>query len=381
MFRLAGSRLAVSITATLLEKKRGNAAEPIPTNIAASASMEVAPRRVGTVTSFMHRRGYGFITALQLSSSDSPDTQCLASAELEAAVRENAENFFFPRSSLDGGFYVSQGQTVTFDVLPSPQVNEQVEKEHREATEDIEASGDPPKSLPVARHIRLCDLDTGKERPVTPVMLHGCVQSWDTITGSGCIAELDLAGNLHDDAPCFNFSLEDLDVVNISDLHQGCFVRFCIERGDRNAARRVIIDRSTGKRHAPLQQWRSSQGASRALGFAADSKPAAARYYGTVRELVDGRFGFIVLEETGESIFFHMSNVDQDDQNASIKVGDTVSFILRGVSQGKHAGKRTCLKIRRCSPQPSLASRNHNSGKGTNHLSDDDDDDEFNLLE
>ncbi|ORC86261.1 uncharacterized protein TM35_000291430 [Trypanosoma theileri] len=389
MFRLSGWRLAalVSSSSPLFQKSKTSS------ELKESLTPQVATRRVGTVMSFMHRRGYGFLRETELSTIKKEGLHASSTSTAADAIRNKGSestgnntagvSFFFPRSSLDGGFYLTEGQTVSFDVRdiePSQKLKARLASEKSSVvtttttTTSMESESEGSKSLSVAHRIRLYDTVTGKEKPVTPITLYGYVENWDSLAGTGVIAELDLSGSLHDDAPRFTVSLEDLDLAGRAELRRGRYVRFCLEAGDRTAARRVIIDRSAEQKHA----------AQRLPNTAENSTDDEKRHYGTVREVVEGRFGFVVLDETGESIFFHMSNAEN-----GVKPGDTVSFALFEMTQGKHVGKRACVGVKRCLTKPpsSLSSstaggRNNNNGKKSKAAQNlDDDDDEFELLD
>ncbi|ESL07374.1 hypothetical protein TRSC58_04936 [Trypanosoma rangeli SC58] len=382
MFRLVGWRLAAIVTSTPLLRKATTAGKTPQEPVAD----QPAKRRIGTVTSFMHRRGYGFLREVEPPAAKKKGP-CKAAAATPASTdapgSDVASTFFFPRSSLDGGFYLTEGQIVAFDVRvaqSSKKLNTRLTEANAalsadaslasasEDSSDEAVNGERSRQLSVAHRIRLYDALDGKEKSVTPIMLFGYVDSWDPLAGTGVIAELDLCGSLHDDAPRFTVSLEDLDLTAGSELRRGRYVRFCLEAGDRTAARRVIVDRGAEKKHAVRSEA--------ATGDAAGAPES--RFYGTVREIVEGRFGFILLDNTGESVFFHLSNAEGD----GIKQGDTVSFIMREVTQGKHAGKRTCVRVRRCtgrtSTMPAGASAN---GRQSRAASDPFDEDDFELLD
>ncbi|EKF27547.1 hypothetical protein MOQ_008727 [Trypanosoma cruzi marinkellei] len=383
MFRLAGWRLAVVASMTPLLQKAS-----ISKKTKENATVQPAKRRIGTVVSFMHRRGYGFIRELESSPAKKKkahEAAAVAPADADAPGSSAITNFFFPRSSLDGGFYLSEGQTVAFDVrLTEPGKNLKARLAEADISSstasasstplctdgtDVEVDGEGSKKLTFAHRIRLYDARGGQEKPVTPIMLVGYVESWDQLAGKGVIAELDLSGRLNEDAPRFTVGLEDLDLAGHSELRRGRYVRFCLESGDRTAARRVIIDRGAERKHAAQ------------LSAAAEDQVDGneGRQYGTVREIVEGRFGFILLDDTGESVFFHMSNAE----GGGVKQGDTVSFIMREVTQGKHAGKRTCLRVRRCTARNFTSSAGAAAGNGqkSRAAQDLDDDDDFELLE
>ncbi|KAG8346944.1 hypothetical protein TRVL_02219 [Trypanosoma vivax] len=373
MLRLAAWRYAISFTVPLLQRDDGKVTEgnssssvPLPT------SSQTAQRHVGTVTSFMHRRGYGFIRGIEFPSAN--PASALAQQTSITSEGDHA-NFFFHRSSLDGGFYVTEGQTVSFDVRtiqPGAQLNEQLARTHESV------KGGPSKALSVAHRIRRFDVATGREGAITPITLQGCVESWDAISGTGVIAELDLNGMLHDDAPRFSVGLEDLDLVRHSDFRRGLYVRFCLEQGDRTAARRVIIDRAAELKH----RTRSSSVSSSGRVLTDTSHSSTERFHGTVRETVDGRFGFITVNETGNSVFFHMTNVagwgdtSKGDDCGTVKPGDIVSFVVQDIKSGKHAGKKTCLDIRKCDAQQNLV-KPEGDGSDKRGLSTEDDDFDF----
>ncbi|KEG12738.1 hypothetical protein DQ04_01461090 [Trypanosoma grayi] len=372
MFRLAGWRLAIVVSSPLLQKSKVSQAS------AETTTTQPSTRRIGTVTTFKHRRGYGFLRELEMTATSratkaaSSTTEAEAAAAAVASGSDATHSFFFPRSSLDGGFFLMEGQSVAFDVRlvqPNKKLAARLgEVKGAEATSVDSAEDGLQKMLSVAHRIRLYDTATNKEKPVTPITLYGCVENWDSLAGTGVIAELDLSGTLHDDAPRFTVNLEDLDLGGRAELRSGLYVRFCLEGRDRTAARRVIIDRDAERKRAA--QRITSDGTSSGAEIRSGERGC-----GTVRDIVEGRFGFVVLDSSGDSIFFHMSNVEGD-----VKPGDTVSFVLREVTQGKHAGKRTCIHVQKCAVR-SGAAAGKSSGQGSKGSTGLDDDDEFELLD
>ncbi|GET87144.1 hypothetical protein, conserved [Leishmania tarentolae] len=364
----------------------------------------------GTVTAFKHRRGYGFVLAEGIAASAPPSKHRYVALEAHAAAagndgaqaaREEAchnlhKSFFFTRSALLGGFYVTEGERVSFAVAPVPPrkgINRRIaddssssrkdDGDHSSvvATESAEFSLDNPEgeleedssaakchaqSQPhwTAVSLRYYDAATGKETPISPLTLYGKIVEWDVAEGVGMIAELDTRRQFHEDAPRFPFSLESVDLAFGTELRPGRYVRFCLEpstpvhsgsgedtasaamptggtesAGDADeglelVAQRVIIDSTMERRKGVF---------GRPL-VPADAAPGTvtseSRFCGVVREVRADHFGFIQDDLSGESIFFHISNT-----SSRVKAGDRVTYLLREVGHGKHAGKKACYDV------------------------------------
>lgn len=374
----------------------------------------------GTVTAFKHRRGYGFVLAegvvpnshktvymsleaLQrrsLGDDTAPTTTAAATAtttvdEAASAAGEDAttmptdehedmlhKSYFFTRSGLEGGFYVTEGERVSFSVseiqpdlgtsryLGAPAFHSAAGRAGAAAAALAEEfsldpaeeshSGSGDNSAAAAPHkvraeaLRLYDQRTNVESPVTPITLYGKVVEWDDAKGEGVIAELDTERQFHDDAPRFPVSVEDLDLGSGTRMHAGRFVRFCLspasasKSGDAAeaavtptgegalVAQRVIIDITMERRRGAF--GRPLVPATAQPGTVSDQT----RFHGVVREIRAGRFGFVIDDLSGESIFFHAVNA-----RANVREGDRVTYLLREIIQGKHAGKKACFDVSR----------------------------------
>jgi cold shock CspA family protein len=381
----------------------------------------------GTVTAFKHRRGYGFVLAEGVvPNSEKPTYTSLDALQAQKAAGEASmtataaanppasqhkeggegdgmlhKTYFFTRASLDGGFYVTEGERVTFWVEPvdpalgterhlgalpryvrastsaaAPALTDEFSLDTTEGGDGgsggaagAAATDAPP--LMRATGIRFYDLRTGGQSPIIPITLYGKVVEWDDATGQGVIAELDTHQQYHADAPRFPVSLEDMDLGLGSVMHTGRFVRFCIgpasgrkgsgaagagtgeedvdsEAGDAAAAhadednadqlvaQRVIIDFTLERRRGAL--GRPLVPSNAAPGTVTDQT----RFAGVVREIRGNKFGFIMDDFSGESIFFHAVNA-----RPNVREGDRVTYLLREVVRGKHEGKKACFDVRR----------------------------------
>ncbi|CAG9571307.1 conserved hypothetical protein [Leishmania major strain Friedlin] len=369
-----------------------------------------AVRLHGTVTAFKHRRGYGFVLAEGVAASAPPlkhtyvalDTHAAAARNngvppaREEACNELHKSFFFTRSALMGGFYVTEGERVSFAVVavpPGKGINRRVagdspstrkdDGDHAalggaetaefllgspegELEEDSSAATSDTQSQlhRIAVSLRYYDAKTGKETPISPLTLYGKIVEWDAAAGVGVIAELDTRRQYHEDAPRFPFSLESVDLALGTELRSGRYVRFCLEPathaqgggGEDTAAavtptsgaeaaadvdedvelvaQRVIIDSSMERRKGVF-------GRPLVLADAAPgTMTSESRFSGVVREVKADHFGFIQDDLSGESIFFHLSNA-----SSRVKAGDRVTYLLREVEYGKHTGKKACFDV------------------------------------
>ncbi|CBZ24977.1 conserved hypothetical protein [Leishmania mexicana MHOM/GT/2001/U1103] len=369
-----------------------------------------AVRLHGTVTAFKHRRGYGFVLAEGIAASAPPlkhryvalDTHAAAAGNdgiqpaREEACNDLHRSFFFTRSALLGGFYVTEGERVSFAVVPvSPRrgINRRVagdspssrkdDGDHAtlaaaetaefslgsaegELEEDGSAATSDTQSQPhrIAVSLRYYDPTTGKETPISPLMLYGKIVEWHAAEGVGVIAELDTRRQYHEDAPRFPFSMESVDLTFGTELRPGRYVRFCLEpatpaqsvggedtvlavtptsgaeaaadvdEGVALVAQRVIID-------STMERRKGAFGRPLVLADAAPgTMTSESRFSGVVREVRVDHFGFIQDDLSGESIFFHLSNA-----SSRVRAGDRVTYLLREVNHGKHAGKKACYDV------------------------------------
>ncbi|CAM37584.1 conserved hypothetical protein [Leishmania braziliensis MHOM/BR/75/M2904] len=375
-----------------------------------------AVRLHGTVTAFKHRRGYGFVLAEGIAAPAHPlkrryvalepqaaatgdkdvklQKDCLTSLGPAEAGKDLPKCFFFTRSALLGGFYVTEGERVSFAVTPvrpGKGINRRVagnslrsrknDGDHAvlASTDAAEFSLDSPEggseensdastrdTQSQANHIavdlRYYDANTGKETPISPLTLYGKVVEWDAAEGLGMIAELDTRRQYHEDAPRFPFSSENVDLALGAELRPGRYVRFCLgpaapvpsggsedftatattdagasaDVGERVEleAQRVIID-------ASMERRKGAVGRPLILADAAPgTMTSESRFCGVVRELRADAFGFIQDDLSGESIFFHLSSA-----SSRVKAGDRVTYVLREIEHGKHAGKKACYDV------------------------------------
>lgn len=345
-------------------------------------------RMHGTVTAFKHRRGYGFvlgegIVGGPVSASGIGATDRAQTSATPAAAPD-APPFIFNRAALMGGFYITEGERIAFDVEQRPIGLQSlgastdsfrvVDENLRDGTEaGLVAKGDEETGkMSVAARIRMYDAKTQTERPIEPVTIRGRVVGWDAVTGTGTIGELDTKGEYHDDAPKFSVALDDFDLSPGTELRAGRYVRFCLEEDDAESdvrsARRVIIDRSMEQRHGvhgrPIIPSNTPRGQS-----------SSTRFAGTITQLNE-RFGFVLDDYSNGSIFMHNSSVSEK----GLQEGERVTYLLREVNMGKHAGKRACFDVRR---EGTEKTRSHapavsQCGHSASHSEDEDD---FNLLD
>lgn len=331
----------------------------------------------GTVTAFKHRRGYGFVLAEGVATPSKPrpphaahgkatyvplapaePTTAAAPSEAAATATNAADveaalhqTYFFRRADLNGGFYVTEGERVSFAVVPSADARAKRAAPTRsiagDGAADVFGLGDEAEPDPAgasthckAADVAYYDVKTGNETPITPITLRGVVVEYDAGDGHGVLAELDTRKQLHDDAPRFPFGMEQLDLGVGRDVSVGSYVRFCLEPAEESGAgaSRLVPNRIT--RDSRAEQRRGANG--RPLvpaGAAPGSVTARTRFHGVVRE-VRTSFGFIVDDLSGESIFFHCSNAQ-----SRIRSGDRVTYLLRELVHGKHAGKKGCFDV------------------------------------
>ncbi|KAG5483361.1 hypothetical protein LSCM1_04909 [Leishmania martiniquensis] len=368
----------------------------------------------GTVTAFKHRRGYGFVLAEGVVAATPPRRHRYVALEPQAAadnqageaktnpsppaaqeemLKELPKPFFFTRGSLLGGFYVTEGERVSFAVAPVRRgegINRRVSgdlqsnrpggaddraltaeefslgssEEASDGPTDPGASGTPSPLHFVAVDFRYYDAKTGEETPIAPLTLYGKVVEWDAEEGFGVIAELDVRRQFHEDAPRFPFSLKNVDLAFGTELRAGRYVRFCLEpaapvhsgasedpavataltsgagaaadaaESVELVAQRVIID-------ATMERRKGASGRPLVLADAAPgTMTSESRFSGVVRELKTPNFGFIQDDLSGESIFFHLSNA-----SSRVRAGDRVTYLLREIEYGKHAGKKGCFDV------------------------------------
>lgn len=298
----------------------------------------------GTVTAFKHRRGYGFITGEGVISGDASFilSELKKRGEGDVEGRDGYGQYFFNRRSLDGGFFVTEGERVSFSVVPY----------NNSAGQGGSGGGGGHHFRAVS--IRFYDRRTKKETLITPPTLRGVVVKWDKVQGHGVIGELDTEGKYHPAlSPKFFFTVEEMDLAPGAEMREGRYVRFCVEDGagdeegavesaEGQNASRVIIDASMERKKGALGNPMLPPGARESTGADVQS-----RFSGVVREVVssDGgaaRYGFVTDDLTGESIFFHGS-----DAFKGVKNGDQVTYLLREMTIGKHQGKKACFNIRR----------------------------------
>lgn len=375
----------------------------------AASPQQPAVRLHGTVTGFKHRRGYGFVLAegvvpgtsrplyRALNSTGAEAEEDPAGSAAAAAADALHQTYFFTRQSLGGGFFVTEGERVSFAVqtvdpsvgtrrhlgaqplppLPTASsagdIAEEFSLDAEEAggaaTQDAAAAATTTDTSlrQCAVKLRFYNLKTHAETAVTPITLHGKIVEWDEKAGRGVVAELDVDHVHHADAPRFPVAAEDLDLSASAHMFAGRYVRFCLgpanapggaegegEEGETGSAaaaaatinedaplvaRRVVVDETAERRF----------GAGGRPLIPASADPATAsdmmRFSGVVRDIRNGRFGFITDDLSGESIFFHSTNA-----RADVQVNDAVSYLLREMTAGKHAGKKGCFDVRPAYP-------------------------------
>lgn len=372
-------------------------------NVPAGTPWDTSVRLHGTVTAFKHRRGYGFVIAEGYTKRSTALLQERAagktkgSGETQEASTPPAplsgSDFFFTRGALGGGFFVKEGDSVSFRVKTiqhdksrsalathryvsrggassapdrSSSVGEEEEEDGLSSANNVEEEerGGRKGNSYSAIGLRRYDVKTGVESRVLPVTISGVVTAWDAVKGVGVISELDMEGNLHPDAPKFSVTLDEMDlspVANAPDSHisTGRYVKFCVfedaldgeeSLSERPRASRVIVDVGTERRlgkvgsTGPSRQRRSTS--SHNAGTSPASTLLLASQRGVIREVVEQKYGFVVDDATGESIFFHVSEMEETDAGAVPRPGDSVVYDLYNVHSGRHAGKKHCLHVR-----------------------------------
>lgn len=393
-------------------------------------------RLQGVVTAFKHRRGYGFVLAegytqtstklleekqnsMGEGSSDKedfrPGNEKKRSEHLaqESSSKPKSNDFFFTRAALGGGFFVREGDRVSFRVKPLAERD--VEPKHVRhcyisrggglitsgERGDLEESDGRESASRKETHnftaigIRHYNAETGKESRVLPVSINGVVTQWSSSTGTGVISELDVDGKLHvDDAPKFEVRLENLDMSPIPDcadsfLAVGRYVKFCtsvpsssvelrtpdassldkqstesathsnkVEKDEKSSspscpalpqAYRVIIDIGAERRNGvilkrPCETTVGSTGRQRS---SSSSVGTLSNQRGVIREIVERKYAFVVDDASGESIFFHFSEmVEPLSANNLPRIGDSVMYDTELIPYGRHAGKMHCVRVR-----------------------------------
>ncbi|EPY30389.1 hypothetical protein AGDE_09468 [Angomonas deanei] len=275
------------------------------------ATLSFLQRRLqGTVTGFKQRRGYGFILTEGIAAKDVTE------------VPEMGKEFFFTRYALDGGHYVTEGERVSF--TPTTTIRD-------------------GKSLGMAKSIKYYNAITNEERSILPLSLEGKVVEWDPVEGTGVIVELDMKGRFHEDGPRFTVSLEELDLAPGAELYEGRYVRFCSSaagaEGTLPVAQRVIVNRKAERERGAKGRPLVPQGAD------SDEVTDQTRLFGTVREIRDGKFGFIIDDLSGGSLFFPYTS-----KLRHARRGGRHGFLppTRG-GGGEHTGKPMCLNVRQIS--------------------------------
>ncbi|CCW64267.1 unnamed protein product [Phytomonas sp. EM1] len=387
----------------------------------ASHRVKGLPRLHGIITGFKNRRGYGFVVA--------HGTVGVPPANLPVPLDRLLTKYFFTRASLSGGFRVNEGDHVSFEVwgrkgaLPllvsgsgsfgeasSPSggyvplhesvVEPVVTSKKAELPDDgMDSDG---QLLHLAMRMRFYNIETKVESPITPTTLCGKVIKWDPIEGRGVVSELDMDGNFHYDAPCFELTLDETDLAPGTELRVGRYVKFCVdeEDGRDDTGGSLLTPSMSGKgggdmapaasvasggtqpagSAAPLRQARAA-----IIDRAAERKnavvgvplvPASApcgsvneltRFSGTIR-MVEENFGFVTDDLEGDSIFFHMTNASSQ----GLQEGERVTYLLRMINFGKHAGKKACFDVRRVKNGEDPRELDQSSMSLTRSLHDDD---------
>lgn len=384
-------------------------------------------RLQGVVTAFKHRRGYGFVLAegytkasaellkqqREAMSQEGGDSEALETnrqAKKSGASphvgmpKPKSNDFFFTRVALGGGFFVREGDRVSFRVKPlSEKDGESKRLRHSYVSrgESLSITGERADSEDAdgregcfrkgghsftAIGLRHYNPETGKESRILPVAICGVVTQWDPSTGIGIISELDVDGKLHvEDAPKFEVRLENIDISPVPDssdsfLQEGRYVKFCtsipsssneasptassrrssstgedLQRSPSTSsnplsqAYRVIIDIGTERRNGVVTTRPSERAgashtrqrpSSSSFGLLADQR-------GVIREIVERKYAFVVDDASGESIFFHFSEMLEplSAQNFP-RIGDSVVYDTELIPTGRHAGKRHCVRAR-----------------------------------
>ncbi|CCW67869.1 unnamed protein product [Phytomonas sp. Hart1] len=354
------------------------------------------PRMHGTVSVFKNRRGYGFVTAKGFVGGPP--------VSLPFPMDRLLDKYFFTRASLSGGFRVNEGENVSFEIwerkgaqpfrMPGSgsfgeassmttgyvPLHESVSKPIVTPTM-VELPDDnfnnDERLLHLAMRMCFYDIETNKESSISPTSLSGKVIKWDPIEGRGVISELDTDGHFHQDAPCFELTLDVMDISPGTEMRVGRYVRFCVdEEGKHDGVENFIPTLSMGRKGVddlspttsvtsgelqptsstvPLRQARcaiidvTAERTNAVVGV--PIVPASApigtmnestRFSGTIR-LLEENFGFVKDDLEGDSIFFHLSNVSSQ----RLKVGERVTYLLRMLNHGKHLGKKACFDMRR----------------------------------
>lgn len=343
-------------------------------------SWDTSLRIYGFVTGFKHRRGYGFVLAegytrrsLEVQKKrELEKTSKNEHRQATAGFFASSKDFFFSRSALGDGFYVTEGDCVSFRV----KVLEEAETKQKTSAPEYASRGTSMSSdleddtaVNASRHgkrknfvalgLRRYDVASGGESRILPVSINGTVISWDEESGSGVIAELDLKGVLYDDAPKFRVLSSEVDLSpspksDDSFLEKGRYVKFCFENKESNAAddsktneeaslplaRRVIIDRTAEGQHGLVFKSKIQR-----PSFSSPPSSVLPEQRGVIREIIEDKYGFIVDDATGESLFFHLSEMN-DSETAEPHAGDTVVYDVETISRGRHSGKKQCSRIR-----------------------------------
>lgn len=388
----------------------------------------------GVVTAFKHRRGYGFVLAegytirsasiregkenLNVENEENLPSEHQKEGKTDLSygsiVLPKSKDFFFTRVALGGGFFVNEGDRVSFRVKALGERGGEEAKPLRHSylsrgealctldgkrmPEEIEGGeiplrrGGPSFSAVGLRHY---DAESGKESRVLPVTIAGVVTQWNPATGTGVISELDVDGALHaDDAPKFEVKLENTDLSPVPDssdsfVAQGRYVKFCVSPASSEEcsldadnsssnktssldnisntsatplpkAYRVIIDIGAERRHgviAKLPDGKTGLTNKRPKSSLSPSGEVLANQRGVIREVVERKYAFVVDDASGESIFFHFSEMEQPVSPENLpRIGDSVMYDTKLLTSGRHAGKRHCLRVRLLSEENVLSS-------------------------
>lgn len=389
-------------------------------------------RLQGVVTAFKHRRGYGFVLVEgytrrsenirdEKEKLNSKNEESLPSGLQEegqadsshrSIVLPKSRDFFFTRVSLGGGYFVNEGDRVSFRVktyekkgredVKTPRhsylsrgeslgaLGNKTESEEIDGGDSLSHRGGPSFTAVGLRHY---NAETGKESRVLPVTITGVITQWNPSTGTGIISELDVDGVLHaDDAPKFEVTLENTDLSPVPEsvdsfVAEGRYVKFCASltssdecspdsdssssnttqnlENPSNAsvnalpkAYRVIIDVGAEKRHGVIPK--SPDGKTGLSYKRPKSSPSAeiiANQRGVIREIVERKYAFVVDDASGESIFFHFSEMEQPVSPENLpQIGDSVIYDTKLLASGRHAGKKHCTRVRLLSEENVLSS-------------------------
>ena len=226
----------------------------------------------GKVRAWKHFSGYGFVTGA------------------------DGVEYYTNRQELAGGFFLVEGQDVEF-----------------------EAAKDDPTKSPRAVKVRNAD-----GTAITPVEIQGVVSECNA--SGGMIAELDIRGQRHPDAPLFPFTRDQVDFKG--ELRPNDQVRFALDPQTQLPI--MIVGRLRKRDGYSGFASRNSPGDSGAGAGAAAGTPDT----GTIRDLRDS-FGFITCNSSNESIFFHKNDI----VGTPLSVGDLVRFTKGFDSSKKNQGK------------------------------------------